>query len=119
MTWLVRTVVLKPPDMIQQALDLLEKHQGEWWYGSVATPIRGVFWCGVSERNRPTSPEGVWRLCAGVTGPSCPFIPVPYAHFSRLSVLPSTPSAVPHLHLFLLHIRALLSYSIGLMSIRH
>ena len=41
--WLVQSVVLKPPGMIQQALDLLEEHQGEWWYGSVVTPIKGVF----------------------------------------------------------------------------
>ena len=61
---LVRTVVLKPPGMIQQTLDLLEEHQREWWYGSVATPIRGVFWCGVSERNRPATSEHVSHLSA-------------------------------------------------------
>ena len=38
--WLVRTVVLKPPGMVQRALDLLEEHQGKWWYSSVATPIK-------------------------------------------------------------------------------
>ena len=43
--WLVRTIVLKPPGMIQQTLDLLEEHQGEWWYGSVATHIKGQYAC--------------------------------------------------------------------------
>ena len=40
--WLVRTVVLKPPGMIQQTLDLLEEHQGEWWYGRVAILLSKV-----------------------------------------------------------------------------
>ena len=84
--WLVRTVVLKPPGMIQQALDLLEEHQGEWWYGSIATPIRGVFWCGVSEGNRPASPEGVWHLCVGVTGPFLSLHPCSVCTLCRLSV---------------------------------